>query len=119
MDTVEVLVKLPKDIYENIQKIDKILMSRRSGRTIEFALWNSVKNGTVLPKGHGDLKDVDAFIKFLQTASKTRKYDELWIDNFLTVDDVFQAIIESLKNEGGNAPTIIEADKGEDDGESD
>ena len=57
METVEVVVRLPKDVYENIQKIDRIISSRRSGKTIEFALWNGVKNGTVLPKGHGRLVD--------------------------------------------------------------
>lgn len=71
-------------------------------------------NGTPLPKGHGRLIDADAFIAMMEDASKKQKYKELLIDDRLTVDDVFKAIIESLLNEGlaeGDAPTIIEADR--------
>lgn len=53
METVEVLIKIPKDVYDKIQQIQRIISGRRSGRTIEFALWNGVKNGTPLPKRHG------------------------------------------------------------------
>ena len=55
METVEVVIKLPKEVYEKIQQIDRIIFGRRTGKTIEFALWNGVKNGTVLPKEQGDL----------------------------------------------------------------
>lgn len=77
---------------------------------------NAISNGIVLPKGHGRLIDADAFIKTMEGASKRQKYKELLIDDLLTVDDVFKAVIESLRNEGlaeGDAPTIIEADKAE------
>ena len=57
METVDVVIRLPKNVYETIQQIDRIIIGRRSGKTIEFALWNGVKNGTVLPKGHGKLID--------------------------------------------------------------
>lgn len=66
METVEVLIKLPKDVYEKIQQIDRIIVGRRNGKTIEFALWNGVKNGTVLPKGHGRLCDIDAALKCME-----------------------------------------------------
>lgn len=75
-----------------------------------------IRNGTVLPEGHGRLIDADAFIDGLRDSSKRQRYNECFIDKFLTVDDVFQAVIESLENKGlaeGDAPTIIEADKGE------
>jgi len=41
-------------------------------------------------------------------------------NNLLTVDDVFNVVIESLQNEGlanGDTPTIIEADKESEDKE--
>ena len=72
-----------------------------------------IQNGTPLPKGHGRLIDADAFIARMEDASKRQDYKKLLIDNCLTVDDVFKAIIESLQNKGlanGDAPTIIEAD---------
>lgn len=74
---------------------------------------NNIKNGTPLPKGHGRLIDADAFIAKMEDASKRQQYKKLLIDNYLTVDDVFNAIIESLQNKGlanGDAATIIEAD---------
>lgn len=66
----------------------------------------------VLPEHHGRLIDADAFIAKLEDVSKRQKYKELLIDEFLTVDDVFKAVIKSLRNEGlaeDDAPTIIEA----------
>ena len=114
METVEVVVRIPKDVYDIIQEVGRIISGRRSGKTIEFALWNGVKNGTVLPKGHGRLIDADAFIEKLKDASKRQKYKEALIGDGLTVDDVFKAIIESLENIGlaeGDSPTVIEADK--------
>ena len=74
------------------------------------------KNGIPLPEGHGRLIDADAFISKMEKVSKRQKYKELLINDHLTVDDVFKAVIESLQNEGsaeGDAPTIIEADKAE------
>lgn len=52
---------------------------------------NLIHNGTQLPKGHGDLKDVDAI--------------DLNQDEFISQSDYYEAecAIE-------NAPTIIEAD---------
>jgi hypothetical protein len=76
----------------------------------------SIRKGTPLPKGHGRLIDADAFIETLEDASKRHKYKELLFDDYLTVDDVFKAVIESLQNRGlaeDDAPTIIEADKDE------
>lgn len=111
METVEVVIKVPKKLLDE----KKAIWNSLFGSTMLDETDIAILSGTILPKGHGRLIDADAFIKFMQTVSKTRKYDELWIDNFLTVDDVFNAVIASIKNEGtsnGDAPTVIEADKG-------
>lgn len=52
----------------------------------------------MLSKGHGRLIDADAFISKLEDVSKRHKYKELLINDCLTVDDVFKAVIESLQN---------------------
>lgn len=76
----------------------------------------------ILPKGHGRLIDADAFIDLIKNVSKTHRYNEFIIDKKLTgltVDDIFNAVCESLQNEGlaeGDSPTIIEADKEESEG---
>lgn len=56
----------------------------------EWAL-NAIKHGTPLPKGHGDLKDIDDIYEVLEGWNE----DTNWI-----VDTI-----------GNLAPTIIEADK--------
>ena len=74
----------------------------------------AIAHGTLLTKGHGRLIDADAFIATLENTSKRQKYKEVLINDCLTVDDVFKAVIESLQNKGlaeGDTPTIIEADE--------
>lgn len=99
---MEIVIDIPDDVYNDI----------KSGKNIIKTNINLI--GTPLPKEHGRLIDADAFISTLEYASKRHKYKELLIDDCLTVDDVFKAIIESLQNEGlanGDAPTIIESNK--------
>lgn len=96
-------------IVIDISEKEYAQICERHGRLSSF-----VRSGKVLPKGHGLLIDADAFIDGLRDSSKRQRYNECLIDEFLTVDDVFQAVIESLENKGlaeGDAPTIIEADK--------
>ena len=84
---MHVVIDISKEQYS------LIMQSHRNGvaRFVDKeAMMYAIKNGTPLPKGHGRL-----------------------IDECLTVDDVFKAVIESLLNKGlaeGDAPTIIEAD---------
>lgn len=109
------VIDIPEHIYKSIKAIQVICGGgRSSGKTYLQILVNSVRNGTPLPKGHGRLIDADAFITTMENESKRQRYKELLIDDLLTVDDVFKAVIGSLQNKGlaeGDAPTIIEADK--------
>lgn len=100
------VIEIPADVKAVIDR-------NGTNEIVAETLWQAVKNGTPLPKGHGRLIDADAFIKTMKDASKRQKYKEVLIDDCLTVDDVFDAVIESLQNEGlanGDTPTIIEAD---------
>ena len=65
----------------------------------------AVKHGTPLPKGHGNLKDVDKFIKSVEKDRIHECYLHDW-----TADDVLQRL------DSWYAPTIIEADKAESEG---
>lgn len=67
-----------------------------------FDVLNAIKNGTPLPKGHGRLKDIDAFIAKVQADRQHAIYTRSW-----TADDVLDALNNSY------APTIIEANGGE------
>lgn len=111
---MKLVIDIPEEEYN---KIEPLL----NGETIKggfngFRALEIIKNGIPLPKGHGRLIDADAFITKMEDASKRHKYKKLLIDDCLTVDDVFGAIIESLQNKGlanGDTPTIIDADKEE------
>lgn len=110
-------MKLMIDIDQGVA--EEIVLYDRIPKDYENTVIDALKNGKPLPKGHGRLIDADAFIDFLKNISKTQRYNEFIIDKKLTgltVDDVFNAVCESLQNEGlaeGDSLTIIEADKEE------
>ena len=101
---MQIVIDIPEEYYNLLKGFDDEKCS------MDMLL---IKHGTPLPKGHGRLIDADAFIAMMEDASKRQKYKKLLIDDCLTVDDVFKAIIESLQNKGlanGDTPTVIEAD---------
>lgn len=101
---MRIVINIPTKLYNSIMLVQEP----------SSVVFGAIQKGIVLPKGHGRLIDADAFIDGLRDSSKRQRYNECFIDKFLTVDDVFQAVIESLENKGlaeGDAPTIIEADK--------
>ena len=81
---VEIIVKLPDEIYEDIK-------ATYNGDDV---LYCAVKYGIPLPKGHGRLIDEDKI-----------KWDEIWIEDGNSRCCVgYAADLEHI-------PTIIEADK--------
>lgn len=93
-DTVEVLVRIPKRDFEELQS--------------NYVWWGKhgeyIKKGTVLPKGHGRLIDAD----------KVKENHERWI-GYLDEDMITRLNIAVDKH----IPTVIEADKdGDTDGNS-
>lgn len=104
---MELVINISEEDYKAIKN-----MSVVGDMTIPY-VFDAIRKGILLPKGHGRLIDADAFIATMEDASKRQKYKELLIDDSLTVDDVFKAIIETLQNKGlaeGDSPTIIKAD---------
>lgn len=107
---MKIVIEIDDARFKDIRRIAWVQLEKYHFKTVE----QIIANGTPLPKGHGRLIDADAFIARLEDASKRQKYKKLLIDDCLTVNDVFKAIIESLQNKGlanGDTPTIIEADK--------
>lgn len=87
---IELVIKIPEEDYKLIKSYGKGSTNYR----ISLNLYDAVKNGTPLPKGHGDLKDAD---------------DIALIDEqFYVPSDYYVA--ESAIND---APTIIEAEGSE------
>ncbi len=59
MEEIEVVIKIPKILYDQIQSDAEIMIysGMRSWKGILTTLLRSVRNGTPLPKGHGRLID--------------------------------------------------------------
>lgn len=55
MADIEVVIKIPEEVYKDIMIHNREL--RESGKSYYY-FEGVIKNGTPLPKGHGDLKDM-------------------------------------------------------------
>lgn len=61
MEQIEIVVKMPRHAFDEIKKHDSVLNVYLSH--VE-CMHDAIKNGTLLPKGHGALKDEkDLFAK--------------------------------------------------------
>ena len=90
---MQIVIEIDNEHYERIMRLEE-------GVTVyptTLALYEAVKNGTPFPKGHGRLIDADAFFKSASI-------------KFYTTN-LFSHIISTIDN----APTVIEADKEEQD----
>lgn len=94
-------IKLMIDIYEEV--LEGIVFKNKNKISLKPSEL-AILHGTPLPKHHGRLKDVDAFIAKVKADRKHSAYLRSW-----TADDVLSALDNSY------APTIIEADGGEED----
>ena len=91
-------MKLVIEIYEEV--LEGIVFKNKNKISLKPSEL-AILHGTPLPKGHGRLKDIDAFIAKVQADRQHAIYTRSW-----TADDVLDALNNSY------APTIIEADGG-------
>ncbi len=94
---MQIVIDIPNKIYESVQD-----------GTYCGTLYEELKNGTPLPKGHGDLKDVSKIHLNKFVNCKNYLLHPLHSEDFKrgynsAVDDVWNVLRE--------AQTIIEADK--------
>ena len=82
METVEVVIRLPKEAFERCKMMPKQV------KEYNFTIAKALADGTVLPKGHGDLKDYN-------------EIGRLWKEG--NYDSILSALLY--------APTVIEADR--------
>lgn len=103
---MHIVIDISEEMYEELKYLNV--------HGFTTAVEEAVANGTPLPKGHGRIVDVNTLIAYMRYASVRQKYKELAIQEHLTVDDVFEAIIGTLENESilakEKVPTIIPAD---------
>lgn len=98
MSEIELVVKIPEEEYE------MIVNSEDCGL---HTLTRAVARGTILPKGHGRIGDLDALEKDMIGGINAANFEEGYADytNINNVDDCVDCV--------RYADAIIEADKGE------
>lgn len=58
MSDIELVIKIPEEMYEALRKTYVITGGQRmNGKTLMSVIYNAVGSGTPIPKGHGDLID--------------------------------------------------------------
>lgn len=93
METVDVVIRLPKEQYNNILN---------KGQVIALSGYEKmIGKGTVLPKGHGKLVDIDEICKQVE------------MKGFLEQNEMHLVTIDRVKEALSIAETIIEADNAE------
>ena len=96
---MQIVIELNEEVYDEIlNEIEHAEIAGVGLGDLSIAL----KNGILLPKGHGDLKDASKMIADLNTVR---------VDNYAETIEWTCNVIDSY-------PTIIEADKEVDDADS-
>lgn len=87
METVEVVVKIPKDSFEFWQKV-------KQTKEVRIGYWETaISNGILLPKNHGRLIDADKVLDFMRDTFDMQDlylpihFKELVIDEIPTIVD--------------------------------
>lgn len=60
MADMELIIKIPEEMYQKIKQTSRFISGRRSGKRFDYILFNAVNNGTPLPKGHSFIAICDS-----------------------------------------------------------
>ena len=96
---MQIVIDIPEVYFEALRKTDVIISGQRSGKTLTSVIYNAVANGTPLPKGHGDLIDVN---RKITVPIYDEQYEE-WGEKTLTVLEA----LNRWSDEGVTAKDII------------
>lgn len=91
---------------------EKMYEDCKTRNTLHYSLYNfssMIANGIPLPKGHGDLIDRRSFRENIDMCYPFTKY---WQDHNPVLNMAKSELLLCLESE----PTIVESDKGEEDG---
>lgn len=87
MADIELVIRIPEDEYQNIL---------HTGRA-SFCAVNAIEAGTVLPKGHGRIADMDEAIKCIEDVEGD---DAIWAIALIEWACGKRTLIEADKTEG-------------------
>lgn len=97
MADIELVIKIPEEMYQKIKETNMIIGGRRSGKRFDYILFNAVNNGIPLSKGHGRLMILleDAVKREQHVVSFSR---QKWISE-VGLSNATVAIIEADKGD--------------------
>lgn len=101
MADVELVIKVPEVYFEALKKTEEIVSGQRSGKTLMSVIYERVANGTLLPKGHGKLIDVNDLLEEI-CLEDTKENRKLNLGEIITLEDIdrIEPVIEADKSEG-------------------
>lgn len=115
---MQIVIDIPEAYYEALRKTDAMISGQRSGKTLMSVIYNAIANGIPLPKGHGDL--IDRTELYNQTAEwEAQALEQVNKFNPAYSRDEWRwwsAVLKergAFKHDVADTPTIIEADKAE------
>ena len=101
---MQVVIEIDEEIYN-------MVMNTGTFGCYRFNTAKAIKNGTPLPKGHGNLKDEDEIFDAFEVAIHYANKDGHEYANAFESNGRWCAEYDSIKSMIESAKTIIEADK--------
>ena len=86
---MKIVIDLPEDIYKKCQT------SEYAKKSIYFDLVDVIRNGTILPKGHGRLIDEMALGDIISRMWKNKQITNTKYSTFLSILDYVPTIIKA------------------------
>lgn len=101
MADIELIIKLDEKLFKDIYSDAEIMIygGMRSGKTLLTTLMRAIRNGKMLPKGHGELKDADAMINKLCTNEASELFGSITCAEIMDFINNEKPIIEADKEE--------------------
>ena len=98
MADVELVIKLPEEVYQKIKETSMFISGKRSGKSFDYTIFNAINNGIPLTEVFEDIKAEILDLDYLVDSAK-------YSDSETRCHNVDYLVSEILK--------IIEADKAE------
>ena len=105
MADIELVIKMPEEIYKHIMSMQFYIPGARNGKTLLEEILKAIRDGTSLPKGHGRLIDADGlkeningWYAFMKDICK-QPYMTLKQEEIIGKIDIMTPIIEADKEQ--------------------
>ncbi len=94
MADIELVIKIPETLKDFINESPTEEFANHYIKLYDLALTRAIRNGTVIPKGHGRIADVDEAIKCIE---EVQGEDAIWAISLIEWACSKRTIIETDK----------------------